>query len=580
MGTPVAVAPRELRPYQADAVAAVEADWLAGTDRTGVVLPTGAGKSTVIGKLASNAYRRGERVVLLAHRGELLEQMLRDLRAVDPMIPETDLGIVRAEQDDHHAPIVAATLQTLATAHRREALGHRDVILWDEVHHAGAAGYHATFEELGGYSHAKMCGLTATMHRDERSKGKGLGDVIQKIAYKKDLKWAIKQGYLVKPRGLTVRVENLNALNDVRTVAGDFHQAQLAEVMEAATEYVVDAIEMHAGDRTSIVFAASVDAAHVIADALSDRGLAAEAVTGEMEFFARQGVYQRFRDGRLRALVTVMVLTEGADFPMCDTVVLARPTRSRNLYSQMVGRALRLFEGKTDALVLDLAGSTRVMKLVTLVELVKDADVKVVNTDGDEIVAEELPPIEDYEPPIKLVRQGPVDMVTIDLLDGDDTLWLETPGGVPFISLRDGWLVFLWPETEERPVGEGSVVTSRYHEAQGLALGRTETVRTGRYAVGNMNTRNRQGGWLGDAADGEEVYYELAEAIERAEESAVEAGFQLPGKAASWRTGNRPPSEAQLRLARGLHIPEYEDMTKGRLSDEISITYAARVLDR
>src|SRR6185369_8205285 len=116
------IAPRELRDYQIAAADAVEREWAKGKQRTGVVLRTGSGKSTVIGERIRRDYRAGEPVVALAHRGELLDQMRRDLLAVDPTIPVSDIGIVRAEEDDHHCPIVFATLQTLATAHRREAL--------------------------------------------------------------------------------------------------------------------------------------------------------------------------------------------------------------------------------------------------------------------------------------------------------------------------------------------------------------------------------------------------------------------------------------------------------------------------
>ncbi|WNM74941.1 DNA helicase [Gordonia phage MossRose] len=550
MGLPVAV-PRELRPYQQAAVAAVHQDWAEGTRRVGVVLPTGAGKSTVIAALAADAYQRGLRVVLLAHRGELLDQMLDAVRAVDPTIPDDQLGVVRAEQDDHGAAIVAATLQTLAHAHRRQALGPREVILWDEVHHAGAEGWHATFEDLDGYGDDTfMCGFTATMYRDKDRKGRGLGEIIQKISYERDLRWAIEQGYLVQPQGLTVRIQGLNALNDVRTVAGDFHQGQLAEVMEAATEYVVEAVTTHAADRRPIIFAASVDAAHLIADALTAADYPAIAVTGEQGYEQRQEAYHAYRAGFTKAIVTVMVLTEGADFPMCDAVVLARPTRSRNLYSQMVGRALRLYDGKDDALVLDLSGSTRVMKLVNLSQLDKDAPMRAVDETGQDVTDDYLDEIDsEPEPPVKIVRQGPVDMVTIDLLAGDDTLWLETPKGVPFINLERNEVVFLWPD-DDREL----------------------------WAVGHINTRTRKGGWA-EEIEGEPPYDDLKSAIENAEEWAVENGYQLPGRDSSWRSGNRAPSEAQLRFARTLHIVEAEGMTKGRLSDEISIALAARLLD-
>lgn len=557
------IEPRTLRDYQTDAVAAVESDWETGTQRVGVVLPTGAGKSTVIGKLVSNAYRRGDRCLMLAHRGELIDQMIRDLKAVDPAIPDSEIGVVRADQDDHNAPIVGATLQTLANARRRRALGKRDVIIWDEVHHAPAAGYHATFRELGGYDDALMCGMTATMYRSDVTKGRtaeiGLGDVIEKISFERDLRWAIESGFLVPPTGLTVRIGELNALNKIKNVAGDFHQGDLAEIMEAAVEYTVDAIEMHASDRRSIVFAASVAACQQIADLINERGkLRAATTTGAMGYEERQPIYQAFRDGDIDVMVTVMVLSEGADFPMCDAVVMARPTRSRVLYSQMVGRALRLYPNKDDALVLDLAGSTRKMKLIHLSELVHGMGIttKDVDEDGVEIFCPEcgenigacICEPEETEVRIKSKRDGTVDMVTIDLLSDDDTLWLETPAGVPFVSLTDGQVVFVWPKDGDREAGL--------------------------WAVGAINTRSRKGGWVGD-----EEYHPLPTALKNAISWAAASGYALPSKFAPWRARNQAPSELQAGLARRLGIPAFEGMTKGRLSDEISIAFVANLLD-
>lgn len=560
------ITPRELRPYQIEAAQAVEADWAAGIKRVGVVLPTGAGKSTVIGRLVSDAYHSGHRVVCLAHRGELLDQMRRDLKAVDPSIPDQHLGMVRAELNDHTAPIVFATLQTLATAKRRKALGKRDVIIWDEVHHAPALGYHATFTELGGYDDALMCGFTATMYRSDVTKGKavqiGLGDVIEKISYEKNLRWAIEQEYLVPPTGLTVRIGELNALNEIKNVAGDFHQGDLADIMEAAVEYTVDAIEKHARDRRSIVFAASVAASHQIADLINERGnLKAVSTTGSMSYDERKPVYEAFRTGDVDVMVTVMVLTEGADFPMCDCVVMARPTRSRVLYSQMVGRSLRLYPGKTDALVLDLSGTTRQMKLIHLSELVHGMglDITEVDEDGEEIFCEVcgnniamcVCEPEEEEIRVSVRRQGPVDMVTINLLDNDDTLWLETPAGVPFISLSDGMNVFVWPRNPDRS----------------------------EWAVGSISTKTGQGAFAEVDLTGDAVYYPLATALRRAEEWVIDNNFVLPSKFAQWRTRNQAPTDKQINMSRRLHIVNSETFTRGRLSDEISIALMARTID-
>lgn len=537
-----ALAPRELREYQVEAREAVFAQWGQEIRRTSVVLPTGAGKSTVIASIAVACYRLGMRVVLLAHRGELLSQMLDAVRAVDPTIDENELGIVKAEQDDHHAAIVAASFQTLAGAHRRQALGKRDVILVDETHHVGAEGYHATVADLGGYDGAFLCGFTATMYRDNKAakNGVALGQIIQSIAYEKDLRWAIDEGFLVQPRGLTVRIAGLDKLNDIRTVAGDFQQTELAEVMEAATDYVVEAITKHAADRRAIVFAAGVDAAYALADAMTAAGLAAEVVVGSTPDEQRQAVYGRFRAGATRFLVTVQVLTEGADFPMCDAVVLARPTRSRNLYSQMVGRALRLFPGKTDALVLDLSGSARHMKLVNLSQLDAKAPRQAVDEEGAMVDLDDEIPVDEPTERVRKIRQGPVEMVNVDLLNGSSTLWLETPDGVPFIPARD-------------------------------VLGFVIPLDAGGYRPGFLNPKTGDGAFASDFA-------ELIDALAEAEKLVTEHDETgLPQTGASWRR-SQAPSVQQLRMASHLGIPMAEDMTKARLSDEISIKKATKAL--
>jgi hypothetical protein len=312
-----------------------------------------------------------------------------------------------------------------------------------------------------------------------------------------------------------------------------------------------------------------VDASKQIADLLNKRGvLSAVSTTGAMSYDERQPVYQAFREGKVDVLVTVMVLTEGADFPMCDCVVMARPTRSRVLYSQMVGRALRLYDGKQDALVLDLSGTTRQMRLIHLSELVHGMgiDIKEVDENGEEAICEvcELVMSEctcEKEPEIRVSskRQGVVDMVTIDLLadNESDILWLETPAGVPFISLPDGWLVFVWPKDSRRD----------------------------QWAVGYMNTAKKNpdktpvGGWYELGADGDPVHYPMATAIKHAQQWAVDSKLKVPTRLASWRRRSLPPSEMQSDLAKRLGIPGYAGMTKGRLHDEISIHFAARLLD-
>ena len=535
-------APRKLRPYQMDAVLAVRDYWQQpGLERYTpvVVLPTGTGKSTVIARLAVDAGDLGLRVVMLAHRAELLDQMADSVVAVDPTRPRP--GIVQGHRNDPTGDIVAASFQTLTANPRKlQALGTRHVVLVDEMHHSAASTYKAVLRAFGvlDTTTAVACGFTATATRSDG----GLGTIWDSIVYERSLKWAIKQGYLVVPRGLSVVVPNLD-LSSVTIRSGDYVTGELEKVMESSAETTVDAIERHAVKRRMIVFAAGVDHAESLASQLSARGIHAAAVTGAHTRHERAVNYDAFRRGELRALVTVQVLTEGADFPMCDCVVMARPTRSQTLYSQMVGRALRLHDGKTDALVLDLAGSARDMSLVTLPDLHADAAYKRVSSTSDDDPGQD-DVVEKVE---RVQRTGVANLEDIDLLGSSPANWLSTHKGVRFLDCGDQ-LVFLLPpnpadcDPSELIVGQ---------------LGK----------AGKDQSRN---GSLPDRFDS------LADAMERAESLA---GADLPDRAASWRSRSKP-SDAQVNYARTLGVPFPDKKTRARLSDDISIASATRRIDK
>ena len=536
--------PRQLRPYQAEAVAEVVKYWATpDLERYTpvVVLPTGTGKSTVIAKLATEARRLGLRVAMLAHRRELLDQMAASVSAVAPTLPP--VGIVQGERNAPEADIVAASFQTLVASPARLAeLGRREVVLVDEMHHSAAETYKGVLDDLGVTEYDPdrpvfACGFTATASRADG----GLVDIWDKVVYEKSLSWAIKQGYLVTPRGLTVVLPDLD-LSHVTVRAGDYAAGELEHVMQASVDTTVAAMLTHAAGRASIVFAAGVDHAEALADALTANGVRAAAVTGAMSAEARAEVYAAFTEARLDAMVTVQVLTEGADFPRCDAVVMARPTRSQTLYSQMVGRAVRLYPGKDDALVLDLAGVTRDMSLVTLSDLTTEAHTaRVSPTSTDDPGQDEPAP-----KPERKQRIGVADLEHIDLLAVSPANWLVTAKGVRFLDVGNKALVFLWP-----PHPEGS------HEVM----------------VGVVHSPPKPGdGWLYNGYAGE-----LADAIEAAEHAAETYG-QLPPRQAPWRS-RATPSQAQINLAKGLGIADADDKTRARLSDDISTALATKRLD-
>lgn len=707
-------APRQLRPYQLGAASNVQSAW--GGDgrernpRVAVVLPTGTGKSSVIAYLATQARAQGKRVLLLAHRAELLEQMAESCAVVEP--GGERVGIVAAERDENDTAIVAASFQTLARSSSRvAALGKRDVVLadecfpagtrlaggvpietvavgrtvasWDEssrrvvhrkvtkvfkskpsslvrvtfddatsvvcteghpflvhgdrpyerewreatlltrhtrvvqggtygertlrvrsvedvkpgddgefsecadgyvynievegthtyllenravvhnCHHISAPTYLKVLEDLGAMdddSGVVSCGFTATMYRDD---GKALGDVWSEVVFERDLMWAIENGFLVPPQGKTVALPSLNQLAKIRTVGGDYKQNELAEVMSASVDSTVDAILRHCPRAAMIVFAASVDHAQMLAENLTASGIPARDVTGAHKRDYREKAYAEFRSGTLNCLVTVQVLTEGADFPRCDTVVMARPTRSKVLLTQVIGRAVRQYTdpatgvAKSTATVLDLTGVVRDVKLVSLTDLLPEAKREVFDSSGeditDEVIADELL----GKKPGK-ERQGRIDLEDIDLLGRPrrKVLWLTTS---PLNHQGDEYM-FLPPRTSKSYMFLYPSLNRMTSDSLVMLAHRDQ--------YGNVSV-------LCDA-QGTPIRGTMVQAMDAAENMLPSS--DLTKVNAEWRKPSIKPTEGQLSLGKNLGIEGLEFMSRAELSDRISTNFGTRLI--
>jgi superfamily II DNA or RNA helicase len=345
-----------LRPYQTAAIDAVRGEFLAGRRSTVVVLPTGTGKTVVFAEVARRSVERGRRVLVIAHRGELLEQAAAKLAAVG-----VKAAIEKAALRAGDAPVVVASVQTLKGA--RLASWAPDafrLVVVDEAHHAPAAGYRAVLDHFAG---ARILGVTAT---PDRLDGQGLGSVFESVAYRLELRQAIRDGWLAPLRARRVEVDGVD-LADVRTRAGDLDRAELAAVMaaEEALHGVAAPLVELVGDRRTILFAVDVAHARGIVDVLCRyRPGVARVVDGTATPEERAAALADFRAGRFQVLVNCEIFTEGFDEPTVSCVAIARPTKSRALYAQMVGRGTRLAPGKADCLVLDFAGNVGRHRLV------------------------------------------------------------------------------------------------------------------------------------------------------------------------------------------------------------------------
>ena len=353
----------ELRDYQQECVDAVLTAWESGRRRALIAMPTGTGKTVVFCHIIQRRLKLG-RALVLVHRDELVQQTMEKLRAI---VPEASVGVVKADRDEHTADVVVASIQTLARPDRLNRIprNHFSTIIVDEAHHSRAETYMRTLEYFRAFDQNGPCtlGCTATPERHDKL---ALGKVFQDIVFHASIPAMIRRGYLCDVRGL--RVVAKVDLSKVRTRGGDYVESELEQALVEANgvEAITGALLKFAADRKAIIFVPGVQMAHQVAAALLEAGVAAAAIDGSMPLSERREILAKLRRGELQAIANCMVLTEGFDEPSVDCIFVARPTRSRTLYVQMVGRGLRLYDGKSDCLVLDLVGASEDMKLQTL----------------------------------------------------------------------------------------------------------------------------------------------------------------------------------------------------------------------
>lgn len=338
----------ELRPYQQEARAAVWEQWETGRDKTLLVLPTGCGKTIVFAAVTEDAVRKGFRVLILAHRGELLEQ------AADKIMKATGLGcaVEKAEQSckGQWFRVTVGSVQTLMRVKRLEQFPHDyfDTIIIDEAHHAISDSYQVILKY---FSSAKVLGVTATPDRGDQ---KNLGKVFDSLAYEYTLPQAIKEGYLVPIRALTVPIKI--DFTKVGTSAGDYKPGDIATALDPYLERIAEEMAKHCADRKTVVFLPLVKTSQKFRDILNRHGFRAAEVNGESA--DREEILRDYANGKYNVLCNSMLLTEGWDCPEVDCVVVLRSTKVRALYCQMVGRGTRLAEGKDHLLLLDFLWHT------------------------------------------------------------------------------------------------------------------------------------------------------------------------------------------------------------------------------
>ena len=334
----------ELRPYQKEAKEAIFEQWDSGVSKTLLVLPTGCGKTVVFAKVTEECVRQGDRVLILAHRGELLEQ------AADKLMKTTGLGcaLEKAESSCQGSwfRVVVGSVQTLMREKRLNSFDpfYFNTIIIDEAHHCISDSYQRVLQH---FPHAHVLGVTATPDRGDM---RNLGVYFESLAYEYTLPKAIKEGYLSPIKALTIPLKI--DMSSVSVQAGDFKASEIGTALDPYLQGIAEEMQK------TVVFLPLVKTSQKFRDLLNQYGFRAAEVNGDSQ--DRAEILKDFDAGKYNVLCNSMLLTEGWDCPSVNCIVVLRPTKVRSLYCQMVGRGTRLSPetGKDHLLLLDFLWHT------------------------------------------------------------------------------------------------------------------------------------------------------------------------------------------------------------------------------
>lgn len=583
-----------LREYQEDALARVAAAEQRGVRRQLIVAATGLGKTVMFTELAR---RRGGRALILVHRDELVSQAVAKVRQV---WPEASVGIVKASTNDVRHHVVVVSVQTLARPKRmaqllapftdeQTLLGKADpfeLVVVDEAHHATADSYQqvlagvraghdpcrcnegmlerlATPEEVDAgcelgvaFDPCPSCagrgplgegpllvGVTAT---PDRADGRGLDGVFAEIVSNHDMLWGISAGYLSDLRGLSVKITGMD-LASVKVNRGDYDAGQTGQMMHEAhaADYIVKAWREHAAGRRTIVFTPTVATAHDVSETFRMGGVAAASIDGTTPLDERRRILRQFATGEITVVANCAVLTEGYDNPEVSCIVIARPTRSRALYVQMIGRGTRRHPDKAECLVLDVVGASDDMNLITVPSLfgVVNAKRRRALERGDGHVSEVV--LADREEQVRLGEIRAEEVALFRKIAATGIAWVKSPDP-------------RWPEL------------TRYQRSLGkdrddqplptVVLARVEQASSDRWVAGLQHDDGTKAVLIHD------VPLETAQGV--AEDYVRKHGVaRLVEKDAAWRRGR--PTERQLHAATRWHLPVDPSWTAGQLSEAL-----------
>lgn len=371
----------KLRDYQQDAIDAILASVKRGIRRPSIVLATGGGKTVVFSHLVSQLQptspERGNKTLVLAHKEELVNQSAKMLALVNPNLKVAiDMRKLKPDAD---SDIIVGSVPTLIRMSRLEKYNPLEfkTIILDECHHATATSWIKILKYFGADAAELpiyVIGFTATM---ERSDGKSLGTIFDEVTYERSLIEMVKNKELVDVKFSTLGVD-LN-LGGVKMRFNDYEATSLSKAINHVKTNLLIAssyleLKKRYDFKSTLMFCVDINHCKTLCGVLQEQGINAQYVTGDTVKHERQSIIEDFKNGKIEVLCNVQVFTEGTDIPNIDSLFLARPTKSRTLLVQMIGRGLRLHKDKTVCHVVDIADTrnTGVQSVPTLFDLPGD----------------------------------------------------------------------------------------------------------------------------------------------------------------------------------------------------------------
>jgi len=356
----------ELRPYQQEAKEAILKDWENGNKHTLLVQSTGTGKTVVFTSLIKDLLdTKQAKVLILAHREELLSQAANKLYNTTGIIAgiEKSKDTVVDKKEDY--PVIIGSVQSMAGKRLDNyPVDYFTHIIIDEAHHAITNSYKTV---LSHFPNAYVLGVTATPNRADK---KSLLRMFDNICYDYNLKDAIHDGYLspIKAQCIPIKLD----ISNVAVNAGDFAPGDLSSAIEPYLEQIAKEMETYCADRKVVVFTPLIRTSILFTEILNRHGFRAVEVNGQSS--NRKEIMEAYKNGTYNVLVNAMLVTEGYDEPSIDCVICLRPTKSTTLFSQIVGRGTRLYEGKRDLLLLDFLWQTKQHDLCHPATLIASTD--------------------------------------------------------------------------------------------------------------------------------------------------------------------------------------------------------------